>query len=131
MAEIEKTAPQTQKVWTAQDFRERNKRVQDEIRKQAKGMQDEIRKQAKDMVENKLIPQFIETINRRYNSNQKDIHQIFLMKKTGDTNRYEIEFIDEWAKSLGYELMEGHTEIFLLIPSSNQRARKRARIRKV
>lgn len=93
MAEIEKVTPQTQKVWTAQDFRERNERLEAKARELAKKR-----------VETELIPEYIKRLNEAYASSERKRTRINISTYSLSKDEYEIRFINEWAKSLGYEL---------------------------
>lgn len=106
MAEIVKTASQTPKVWTAQDFRERNARVDLEKKEKAKiRMRDE------------LIPQFIGVLNDYYASDFAGIIRIeIIRKRTVSMDDYVINAIKEWAKPLGYGVDATNTAIYLVIP---------------
>ena len=105
MAEIEKTAPQTQEVWTAQDFRERNERKAAEMKEMAK-----------DTVKSNIIPKCIEKINNAYASADEKIVSITISSIAHCLNKYERDFVKEWAESLGYKAKESEKEIILIIP---------------
>lgn len=97
------------KVWTAQDFRERNDRVEVEAMKEAKKM-----------VENELIPRFINLLDESYTSEFRNIKKIPLIRRNVSMDDYVIKFIEEWAKPFGYEVEATDTEIYLIIPDESE-----------
>lgn len=100
-----------EQVKTAQDFRKQNECI-DNAKKEA----------AKSRVYDEWVPMFTKKVNEQYALNQLT-ERIFLTE-TGSMNNYEIHFVEEWARSLGYKPDITGQELSLLIPHEESETEK-------
>lgn len=115
MAKIVKTETTTTKVWTAQDFQERNKRI--DLKRKA---------EAETILQADVLPNFIGELNRLYESDSSIFKRITIMEKrvrygnyVYDDNimrEYVVSAIKKWAKPLGYGVAWDDLGIYLIIP---------------